>query len=214
MMVALSAPLLVLPIISGLLTRWFTAATICGVGLSISAMGLFWLSHFATGSAPTVLIGPLLTIGIGIGLPWGLMDGLAVSVVPKERAGMATGIFSTTRVAGEGVALAVVSAILSSFIQSNLGASAGEHAAAAAQRLVTGDLLDAISNVPAIGHATLIQGYNEAFSALLWLLTAITALTAIVVFTFLGRSDVGESSIEPGKPGAEDNAEAPEASSA
>ncbi|MQB43851.1 MFS transporter [Rhizobium sp. ICMP 5592] len=214
MMVALSAPLLVLPIIAGLLTRWFTAAMICGAGLVISAMGLFWLSYLATGSAPASLIGPLLTIGIGISLPWGLMDGLAVSVVPKERAGMATGIFSTTRVAGEGVALAVVSAILSTFIQSNLGVTAGDHASFAAQRLVTGNLLDAASNVPAIGHATLIQSYSDAFSELLWLLTAITALTAIVVFTFLGRRNAEESTIEAGTLEPTDNAEAPKASNA
>ncbi|MDL2407736.1 MFS transporter [Rhizobium calliandrae] len=195
MMVALSAPLLVLPIVAGLLTRWFTAAAICSAGLIISGAGLFWLSHLATGSTPTALIGPLLTIGIGISLPWGLMDGLAVSVVPKERAGMATGIFSTTRVAGEGVALAVVSAVLSALIQSRLGAEAGEHASIAAQQLVTGDLLDAASNVPAIGHAKLIHAYNDAFSALLWLLTAITTTTAIVVFTFLGRG-AGESAVE------------------
>ncbi|MFJ6322636.1 MULTISPECIES: MFS transporter [unclassified Rhizobium] len=187
MMIALSAPLLVLPIAAGLLTRWFSAATICGSGLLVSAVGLFWLSHFTAGAAPQALIGPLLTIGIGISLPWGLMDGLAVSVVPKERAGMATGIFSTTRVAGEGVALAVVSAILSAFIQSNLGADAGEQASSAAQRLVTGNLAAAASSVPAIGHDALISGYGDAFSSLLWLLTAITAITAIVVFTVLGR---------------------------
>lgn len=187
MMVALSAPLLILPIVAGLLTRWFSPATICGTGLLVSAAGLFWLSHFTTGSAPSTLIGPLLTIGIGISLPWGLMDGLAVSVVPKERAGMATGIFSTTRVAGEGVALAVVSAILSAFIQSRLGTAAGEHASAAAQRLVTGDLVAAASSVPTIGHDALILDYGNAFSALLWLLTAITVITAIVVFSFLGR---------------------------
>jgi hypothetical protein len=42
----------------------------------------------------------------------GLMDGLSVTVVPKERAGMASGIFNSTKVAREGVALAVVSAAL------------------------------------------------------------------------------------------------------
>ncbi len=187
MMIALSAPLLILPIAAGLLTRWFSAATICGSGLLVSAVGLFWLSHFTAGAAPQALIGPLLTIGIGISLPWGLMDGLAVSVVPKERAGMATGIFSTTRVAGEGVALAVVSAILSAFIQANLGADAGEQASSAAQRLVTGNLAAAASSIPAISHDALINGYGDAFSSLLWLLTAITAITAIVVFTVLGR---------------------------
>jgi len=157
-------------------------------------MGLFWLSHFAAGSASPALIGPLLTIGAGISLPWGLMDGLAVSVVPKERAGMATGIFSTTRVAGEGVALAVVSAVLSAFIQSNLGTSAAEHAATTAQRLVTGDLSGAAANAPAIGQAALIHGYSDAFSALLWLLTGITAITAIVVFSSLGRGSSSDTS--------------------
>ncbi|MDE1991237.1 MAG: MFS transporter [Rhizobiaceae bacterium] len=195
MMVALSAPLLVLPVIAGLLTRWFAPATICSVGLVLSAAGLFWLSHLATGTSPLALVGPMLTIGIGISLPWGLMDGLAVSVVPKERAGMATGIFSTTRVAGEGVALAVVSAILSSLIGSNLGSLAGNHSSEVAQLLVTGDLNGAAASAPAIGHAALIQGYSDAFSALLWLLTAITTVTAIVVFTFLGRG-AEESSTE------------------
>lgn len=58
----------------------------------------------------------------------------------------------------------------------------------AAQQLVTGNLTAAASTVPAIGHDTLILGYGNAFGALLWLLTAITVLTAIVVFSFLGRS--------------------------
>jgi MFS family permease len=187
MMIALSGPLLILPIAAGLLTRWFAPATICGAGLAISAVGLFWLSRFPVGSEPILLIAPLLAIGIGISLPWGLMDGLAVSVVPKERAGMATGIFSTTRVAGEGVALAVVTAVLSALTSANLGSDTGDQAGAIAQRLVTGDLQDAAELLPSIGQAALLQGYGDGFSSLLWLLTAITALTAVVVFLFLGR---------------------------
>lgn len=80
MMMAL---LLVLPIATGLLIRWFAPATICGAGLAISAIGLYWLGQLPVGSEPIALIGPLITIGVGISLPWGLMDGLAVSVVPK-----------------------------------------------------------------------------------------------------------------------------------
>lgn len=48
------------------------------------------------------------------------MDGLSVSVVPKERAGMAAGIFNTVRVAGEGIALAVVAAVLTSLLNTDL----------------------------------------------------------------------------------------------
>ncbi|WP_368735328.1 hypothetical protein [Rhizobium sp. 18055] len=187
MMIALSGPLLALPVVAGMLTRWFSAAVICGVGLLISAGGLFWLSTMPA-SQPLFLIAPLLTIGIGISLPWGLMDGLAVSVVPKERAGMATGIFSTTRVAGEGVALAIVSAVLSALIGSRLG-SGTDGAASAAQRLVTGDLTAAASLMPAIGRDRLALGYTQAFSSLLVLLASITIFTAVVVVAFLGRKE-------------------------
>ena len=40
------------------------------------------------------------------------MDGLAISAVPVAKAGMAAGLFNTVRVAGEGIALAIVSAVL------------------------------------------------------------------------------------------------------
>ena len=182
LMIALSAPLLVLPIAAGLLTRFLSPAVICGMGLLLSACGLFWLSGFAVGAPHGLIIAPMIMIGTGISLPWGLMDGLAVSVVPKERAGMATGIFSTTRVAGEGVALAVVSAVLSALTASHLP----NGSAAAAQRLATGDLAGAALALPNLGRTVLTQGYSAGFETLL-LLTGITVLTAVVVFLSLGR---------------------------
>lgn len=188
LMIALSAPLLVLPIAVGLLTRWLAPATICGVGLLICAAGLFWLSRLPLGGETMGMIMPMALIGIGISLPWGLMDGLAVSVVPKERAGMATGIFSTTRVAGEGVALAVVSAVLSTLTAEHLAAGvANTDEGQAAQRLVTGDIAGAASALPQISRAALVQSYGDAFATLLSILCAITVVTAIVVFAFLGR---------------------------
>ncbi|HEV7309509.1 MFS transporter [Ensifer sp.] len=189
MMIAMSAPLLVLPIAAGLLTRWFSPAAICGAGLLLSAAGLFWLSRFPVGSEPLALIAPLLLIGLGISLPWGLMDGLAVSVVPRERAGMATGIFSTTRVAGEGVALAIVTAVLSALTASNLGAYGDLNTGAMAQRIVTGNLKGAVLQSPEISPAVLLQAYGDAFSVLLLILSGITVATATVVFVFIGRGD-------------------------
>ncbi|MCB8881220.1 MFS transporter [Acidisoma cellulosilytica] len=183
LMIALSAPLLVLPILAGLLTRFLSPAIICGIGLLISAAGLFWLSGFPVGTAHGLIIAPMIMIGTGISLPWGLMDGLAVSVVPKERAGMATGIFSTTRVAGEGVALALVSAILSALTAAHLPAGSAK----TAQRLATGDLAGAKTSLPGVPPALLVQSYSAGFETLLLLLTGITVLTAIVVFLFLGR---------------------------
>ena len=201
MMIALSGPLLVLPIAAGMLTRWFRPSIICSVGLLISAAGLFWLSHVPVGGDATAMLLPMAMIGIGISLPWGLMDGLAVSVVPKERAGMATGIFSTTRVAGEGVALAAVSAALSALTASHL--NAGNDAGIAAQRLVTGDLDGAALALP-LAREALVGGYGAAFSTLLLVLTAITVVTALVVLFSLGRGqDLDPIEVEADEPMAE-----------
>ncbi|MCI9868532.1 hypothetical protein RHIZ_21445 [Rhizobium skierniewicense] len=134
----------------------------------------------------------MLVIGTGISLPWGLMDGLAVSVVPKERAGVATGIFSTTRVAGEGVALAIVSVILSMLVAGRMGESAlPADIAAAAQRLAAGDLGMAGKVMQGMDRSVLVSLYTDAFSDLLLLLTAITLFTALVVFVFL-RTDADD----------------------
>lgn len=110
-MIALSAPMLVVPTLAATLTRWRSAGILCSAGLLIASLGLFLLSHTGAGHANHAVVRPMLIIGIGTGLPWGLMDDLSMSVVPKARAGMAAGILSTTRVAGEGITLAIAIAL-------------------------------------------------------------------------------------------------------
>ena len=115
-----------------------------------------------------------------------------LSVVPVERAGMATGIFSTTRVAGEGVALAVVSALLTALTTRHLATAlpgAAPQAGQAAQRLVAGDVDAVAAILPGVGRAALAQASAGAFATLLWILAAITLLTALVVCLFLGRPE-------------------------
>lgn len=188
LMIALSAPLLVVPILAGRLAQRFTSTTLCAGGLLLAAVGLAWLSHAVSETSVTATVWPLLLIGAGIGLPWGLMDGLAVSVAPKERAGMAAGIFSTSRVAGEGLALAVVSAVLAALTAGHLAAvvpHAAVSAPLAAQRLVAGDAAGAWALLPAVPQAVLERASGAAFAELLWLLCGVTVLTAIAIFIFL-----------------------------
>lgn len=148
---------------------------------------------------------PMLLIGIGAGMPWGLMDGLSISVVPKERAGMATGIFNTTRVAGECIALAIAVAMLSAFAQislqsalANTGAVTDTRIAEVAQRVASGDLLHAAASLPDVNRNLLIASYACAFQSLLYVLMGITVLSAIAAFIFLSctspiSSDDGSS---------------------
>ncbi len=195
LMFVLSLPMLCVPLLAGWLARWLSAALLCAAGLLVCAVGLLWLARCAPGTAFAQMAPPLLLIGLGIGLPWGLMDGLAVSVVPRERAGMATGIFSTVRVAGEGIALALVGAGLVALLAWQLhglpaagGAAHGASEAAvrhAAQRLATGDLEGALALLPGASARNVLAAYGEAFARLLEVLAGVTVATALAVFACL-----------------------------
>lgn len=108
---------------------------------------------------------------------------------------MATGIFSTTRVAGEGIALAIVTAILAGLVQASLTRIApdGDPAmvqriAEAAQRLTTGDLAHAAVSLPQMSRHELALSYVHAFTSLLHVLIVITLLSACASFAFLSRT--------------------------
>ncbi|MDP9899547.1 MFS transporter [Variovorax ginsengisoli] len=187
-MFALSGPILVVPTLAAWLAQRYPAGTLSALGLLVCAAGLVWLSRCAPGTPLHAMVWPLLLIGTGIGLPWGLMDGLAVSVVPRERAGMASGIFNTVRVAGEGIALALVGAGLTSLVALQLAHLPGHTAQAAsqaAQRLTTGDLPQALALLPGLGREALLHAYGAAFATLLCVLAGVTVLTALAVFSFL-----------------------------
>lgn len=194
MMLALSAPMLVLPLLAGLAAQRVPAGHICSVGLLLAAAGLLWLAECPPGTPKSAVLGPLLLIGAGISLPWGLMDGLAVSVVPVERAGMAAGIFNTTRVAGEGIALAIVAALLATFTLAALRAVPGVSAPDAA--LAIGQLQQAGQLLPQLGAAELAAAYGLAFHHLLQVLAAISGATAVLLLVFL-RQPAGVAAPAP-----------------
>jgi len=192
LMVALSLPLLVVPVLVASMTRWVSAGVLSGIGFVIAAVGLQWLGAAGVGRIKLFLILPMLMIGIGAGMPWGLMDGLAVSVVPKDRAGMATGIFNTARVAGEGVTLAIVSAILAALAHGVLdrtaGGASGAQLSQAAQRIATSDIAKAAAVLPDAGRQMLVSVYAESFQVLIHILTVVTVLAAAAAFGLLGRT--------------------------
>ncbi|MFC5741270.1 MFS transporter [Dyella tabacisoli] len=193
MMIALSAPLLVVPFIAALLARRITAGVLSGAGLLMVAGGLAWLGHVMSSGAGSGLLPSMALIGTGIGLPWGLMDGMAVSVVEKERAGMATGIFNTVRVSADGMAIAVTGALLATLIQrgvlQGVPGIATSHVVQASNRAALGDLIHAGMLLPG-RQSLLLQSYDDSFRLLLSILAAACVATALGVFVLLGRARV------------------------
>ncbi len=156
--------------------------------LPLRFIGVEGHSPIGVGLLLLALSAPMLVIGFGAGLPWGLMDGLSVSVVPKERAGMAAGIFSTTRVAGEGIALLVVTAMLSGLTQYHfrvLGLPVTSSLRGAAQRLASGDVDAASRMLPGVGREVLVRSYAMGFQQLSYFLIGVTIVASIAAFVFL-----------------------------
>lgn len=85
----LTSPMLIVPLIAGRLARWVSPGLLSGIGFIIAAIGSLLLMRMSPAGGVWPMVVPMLLIGIGNDLPWGLMDALSVSVVPKERAGMA-----------------------------------------------------------------------------------------------------------------------------
>ncbi|MCH3719049.1 hypothetical protein LZB68_08205, partial [Campylobacter lari] len=116
---------------------------------------------------------PMSLIGIGIGLPWGLMDAMAVSVVEHERVGMATGIFNTVRVSADGVAIAAISALLATLIHAQAATALPDAGAQAllqaANRAALGQLDEAGALLPGAGNL-LHHAYDLAFGQVLYAL--------------------------------------------
>ncbi|WP_249411961.1 MFS transporter [Erwinia rhapontici] len=173
LMLAISLPMLVVPSLAVALTRRFHPGSVSCAGLVLAAAGIGLLSLVTPHSSLALTLLAMVMIGSGSGLPWGLMDNLSVSVVPPQRAGMATGIFSTVRVAGEGVALASVSTLFSQLLVSQLsqqGKSIEEARQLASYHVSSPDLLPLA---------------ETAFHQLLLVLMVVTLLCAVAIWRCL-----------------------------
>jgi MFS family permease len=186
-MMALTVPVLLLPTVAGNLAQRVPARVLLALSLVLMAGGTAWLTVVRPGIPLLQLTGPLLLIGAGMGVAAGLLDAAAIGSVEPERAGMAAGMFNTMRLAGETVAIVIMSAVLVTLTGTRLAAHApaGTSGGALADKLVSGDPAGALGLAPgadptALG-ALLADGYTDALRTLLWILTAVCLLSAVPI---------------------------------
>ena len=186
-MLALSAPMLMLPMLAARWAERVGSARLCTLGLLVCASGLYLLSRHATHPSPSQWVPLLMWVGAGTALPWGLMDGLSVSVVPVQRAGMAAGIFGTVRVAGEGIALAAVTALLAMLVDQQLHGASPASLARAGAYLASGSRDQAAALLPAMSAEQLQQVSAKALATLLRVLALLTAVCAVLLHLLLRK---------------------------
>ncbi|MFI9527725.1 MFS transporter [Micromonospora rosaria] len=130
-LILLTAPTLVLPLLGAALVRRVGAPVVIVTSVAVVAVGAAWTTVIGPDSAPLSLAAPLLTMGVGVGLSMGLLDGLAIGSVEPARAATGAAMINTARLASETVAIAVVGAVLATTTGGRLadpGFTGGLHA--------------------------------------------------------------------------------------
>jgi MFS family permease len=180
MMLPLTLPVLIMPIVGGkLAARTSVRLVLVGAGL-LEAAGAVTLLTLAPTNSALALCWPLLLFGIGVGLAFGVMDNAAISAVPVQKAGAASGIFNTMRLSGESIAIAAAIAVLTTVTSSHLNAlphppsNAAEIAGQAAQGQIDGAY-----------RAVLANGLTSGFHLIALVVTALCAVGAVLTFIAL-----------------------------
>ncbi len=190
------ASFLVAPLAGALLGR-VHARLLMALGLLGTGVGLLLMSGVQAGSGWTELLPGFLLAGVGVGLLNPVIADVALSVVSKERSGMAAGINDTFRQVGVAVGVAAWGAIFLAqasdkvaSVASGTQAATGGHPRQLVEALTSGHLAQAVSGVPhgareAVVQATR-QGFLTGFNAIL-VIGGLVAITGAALALWLVR---------------------------
>ncbi|WRZ93083.1 MFS transporter [Streptomyces sp. NBC_01007] len=208
-MMLLTLPVLVVPLVVGKLVKsGVSTRLILTLSLVVAAVGAGWLTLIDPDVTLVALAGPLLLLGISMGMTAGLVDGAAITSVEPTQAGAAAGLFNTMRLAGEAFAIAVMSAVLLNSTRSHIsdGLSAvrgtnGVDAAGTADRVIGGDTagaVDAVAGSARSGFRDLLaDSYTDGLHLVLWVVVAICAASAVLVSVMLRERVQPAAAAEP-----------------
>jgi EmrB/QacA subfamily drug resistance transporter len=194
------------PVAGALLSR-VHARVMLGVGLAGVGAGLLLMSGIDAGSDWTTLLGGFLVAGAAVGLINPVVADVAVSVVPKERSGMAAGINDTFRQVGVAVGIAVWGAIFVgrgadkvAELTAGTPAASGGRPRELVEAASSGNLDQALQAVPPSARHTVANAAREGFlSGLNDVLTlgAVVSFAGAVLALWLVRErDIERSPVE------------------
>ncbi|RBQ18049.1 hypothetical protein DP939_22045 [Spongiactinospora rosea] len=190
-MLLMTVPILVAPILAGRLVGWgLPTRTVFALSLACLTAGLIWLTLTLTpGMDATALAGPLITLGIGLGLNFGLVDGAVLTTVPPTEAGTAAGFLNTLRLGSEAVAIAATGAALVNLTRTRLPSTPSPKAVS--NSVNAGDITTPLSWLPHQARPAFLdavaQSITGAWQLVLWSCAAICALLSITIWVLLAQ---------------------------
>jgi len=198
--------------IAGKLTVRIQTRYLLGAGLFLIAIGCLVMATTHASSTWTVLLPGFIIAGIGIGTVNPVLASSAISVVPPERSGMASGTNSTFRQVGIATGIAGLGSIFQSQIQHKTlsvlastptGQAVIFHGGPALKTAILGGgVHQAASDIPsAAPRAALLNAYKVGFSSSLNSIMLIGAVIAFVgsigVFVLVRQRDFVPSFAPP-----------------
>jgi MFS family permease len=184
--------MLILPQIGQWLGRYLASHQILALGLSVVCLGNLVRAWGAAESLWPLLILGMIILGSGGGLLNGDTQKAIMGVVPRERAGMASGISTTSRFSGillGFVALSTIMAIVArTALTTSICASIASRCEAATEfagLVAAGDVPKAVALMspvsPTIANEIAHRGYATGFLAALLTAALVAGLSAVVV---------------------------------
>jgi EmrB/QacA subfamily drug resistance transporter len=159
------------PIAGALLGR-VNARFILAGGLAMTGVGLLLMGGLDAGSSWTALLAGFIVAGVGVGLLNPAIADVALSVVPKERSGMASGINDTFRQVGIAVGIAAWGALFLgrgaskvTELAAGTPAASGDRPRQLIEAASSGNLGQALNGVPASARGTVAHATREGFLA-------------------------------------------------
>jgi hypothetical protein len=173
MMLMLTAPVLAAPSLGGwLVARGVSARGTIVVALLFVAGGNALLTVLHPQISALGLAPPLVLIGTGMGLSFGITDGQAMGVIEPQKVGMAAGFLNTLRGGAEALVIAVFGAALTSIVAARTGSSE------AAAQVTAGD----------VGGSGALAGHlTAAWDITSWGVAALSLAATAGVFALLTR---------------------------
>ena len=124
LMLPMALPLFIVPrIVTAQLSHRLTGRTLLTAGLALVSLGLAFMALVAGDLDVRFMLAGMLATGLGAGLLNGETTKVGMTVIPAERAGMASGISGTMRFTGIVIGFAALGVVLFSQISSAITAA-------------------------------------------------------------------------------------------
>jgi EmrB/QacA subfamily drug resistance transporter len=177
--------------IAGVLMAKLPARGMLAAGLLMVGFGLLLIAGVEQGDEWTGLLGGFLISGAGIGLINPVIANVAVSVVPPEQSGMASGINDTFRQVGIAVGIAAYGALFLARTESEIAEVApGGDAHGLAEAVSSGNL-PADTPAPVVDAAQ--EGFLAGFNDITMIGAALAILGAIVSLALVRSRDIRDA---------------------